>query len=99
MEGPEAIGKIVADLMATSGLSQRKNLHRIWRCWSDMLGGEVSAHTRLAGMRKNVLYVEVDSAPLLQELSAFHKGRLLSGLKEASGAVPLRDIRFRLGSF
>ena len=54
-------------------------------------------HTRVAGLRRGVLEVEVDNAVLLQELAHFHKRRLLEQLRGRLPGTTLTDLRFRAG--
>ena len=53
----------------------------------------------VAGVRRGVLEVEVDSAVLLQELAHFHKRRLLRELRGRLPDTPLNDLRFRNGAW
>ena len=55
--------------------------------------------TRVAGLRRGVLEVEVANSALLQELAQFHKRRLLEALRQMLPGTPLHDLRFRAGSW
>ena len=43
--------------------------------------------------------VEVDSAPLLGELSAYYREEIMNSLRQSEGFPNLQDIRFRAGNF
>ena len=58
------------------------------------------AERYLAGsLRRDTLDVEVKSAVLLQELTQFHKRRLLEALRKALPGVTIGDLRFRAGAW
>ncbi len=93
------VGRAVEDFLRTSGLANslvNRALHETWR---DTVGGEVSEHTRVAGIRKKVLIIEVDSAPWLNELAGFHKDSILKEVQRKLPDEGIVDIQFKAGSF
>jgi len=95
---PEAVGDILAQYIRSSGLKDKLRSPKIYDCWPQVAGDEASAHTRVVGFTNAVLHVEVDSAPWLQMLATFRKPELLQGLRGLMNGVPVKDIRFRVGS-
>ncbi len=90
----------LADVLA--GILKRRlapdpRLSRIWQAWEPLAGPEIAAHARPASIKKGILFVTVDSAPMAQELS-FRKQDLKSSLNRALGADLVADIRFKVGS-
>ena len=71
----------------------------IERCWKDTVGGEVAERTRVVDLKGGTLVVEVDSAPLLGELSAYYREEITQSLRQSAGFPNFQDIRFRAGSF
>ena len=58
----------------------------------------MAAATKVLGVRRGVLEVEVRGGPLLQELAQFHKRALLGKLRPALPAMTLTDLKFRAGA-
>src|SRR5205823_12190289 len=96
--GPESLGEILSRLFAARGWGRRQGRLHLERAWAEAVGPEFAAHTRVAGLRRGVLEVEVDSAVLLQELAHFHKRRLLQELRTRLPDTKLNDLRLRNGA-
>jgi predicted nucleic acid-binding Zn ribbon protein len=94
---PEPIKEILARLFAARGWGRRQARLHLERAWAAAIGPEHEADTRVLGLRRGTLEVEVNGAALLQELAHFHKRRLLQALRERLPAEPPRDLRFRAG--
>jgi hypothetical protein len=67
--------------------------------WAAAVGPEFAPQTRVGGVRRGVLEVEVGNAVLLQELAQFHKRRLLEHLRRELKGMTLTDLRFRAGAW
>ncbi len=96
---PEPIKEVLARLFTARGWGRRQGRLHLERAWEDAVGPEHAPHTRVLGLRRGVFEVEVDSAVLLQELTHFHKRRLLQALRERLPGQPPRELRFRAGSW
>ena len=97
-KGPELFREIVSRLFAARGWGRRQGRLHLERAWAEAVGPEYAEHTRVAGLRRGVLEVEVDNAVLLQELAHFHKRRLLRELRGRLPDTALNDLRFRNGA-
>jgi predicted nucleic acid-binding Zn ribbon protein len=97
--GPERIGEILSRLFTARGWGRRSARLQLEKAWSDAVGAKHQSHTRVLQVRKGVLEVEVDSAIVMQELSSFHKRRLLDKLKRALPNTELKELRFRSGAW
>ena len=95
--GPERLSEILSRLFAARGWGRRQGQLHLEKAWEESAGPEFAAHTRPAGLRRGVLEVVVDNAVLLQELTHFHKRRLLEQLRRRLPDTPLTDLRFRAG--
>jgi hypothetical protein len=95
--GPEPLGEILSRLFTARGWGRRQGRLRLERAWAEAAGPEHAQHTRVAGLRRGVLEVEVANAVLLQELVHYHKRRLLEQLRGRLPEVTLTDLRFRAG--
>jgi predicted nucleic acid-binding Zn ribbon protein len=96
-KGPERLGEVLSRLFTARGWGRRQDRLRLERAWAEAVGEELAAHTRPEALRRGVLEVVVDSAVLLQELTHFHKRRLLAELRQRMPGTPLTDLRFRAG--
>ncbi len=97
-KGPELFREILARLFAARGWGRRQAQLHLEQAWAEAAGSEFAEHTRVAGIRRGVLEVEVDNAVLLQELAHFHKRRLLEQLRRRLPGTTLNDLRFRNGA-
>jgi hypothetical protein len=98
-KGPERLGEILSRLFTARGWGRRQGRLHLEKAWEDVIGPEHLAHTRVAGLRRGVLEVEVANAVLLQELAHFHKRRLLEQLRGRLTGTTLTDLRFRAASW
>jgi predicted nucleic acid-binding Zn ribbon protein len=95
--GPEGLGEVLSRLFASRGWGRKQGRLQLEKAWAEAAGEEVAAHTRPGALRRGVLEVTVDNAVLLQELTHFHKRRLLQQLRQKLPGTPLHDLRFRAG--
>ena len=98
-KGPELLGEILSRLFTARGWGRRQGRLHLERAWAEAVGPEFAGHTRVAGLRRGVLEVEVDSAVLLQELAHYHKRRLPQELRGRLPDTALNDLRFRNGAW
>ena len=96
-KGPELLGEILSRLFTARGWGRRQDRLRLEKAWAEAAGPEHAAHTRVGALRRGVLEVVVGNAVLLQELTHFHKRRLLEQLRGRLPGTPLTDLRFRAG--
>src|SRR4051812_23713611 len=96
---PEPLKEILARLFTARGWGRRQGRLHLERAWAAAVGPEHAPHTRVLGLRRGLFEIEVDSAVLLQELSHYHKRRLLQALRDRLPGEALKDLRFRAGSW
>ncbi len=97
--GPEPIGEILSKLFSSRGWGRRQERINLERAWEESVGPEFVTQTRVGGLKKKVLEVQVKGAVLLQELSQFHRRKILAALKEKLGANVITDVKFRAGNW
>jgi hypothetical protein len=100
--GPETIKEILSRLFTTRGWGRRQGQLHLEKAWAAAVAGvspEHVARTRVAGMRRGILEVEVNNSILLQELAQFHKRRLLEALRSQLTSTTVADLRFRSGTW
>jgi predicted nucleic acid-binding Zn ribbon protein len=97
--GPELLKEVLSRLFAARGWGRRQERLHIEQAWEQAVGPKWAPHTRVLGLRRGVLEVEVDNGAVLQELAHFHKRRLLELLRGQFAGAALNDLRLRAGSW
>jgi predicted nucleic acid-binding Zn ribbon protein len=96
-KGPELLGEILSRLFTARGWGRRQGRLRLEQVWTEVAGEDIARHTRVGGVRRGILEVEVANAVLLQELAHYHKRRLLKDLRGRLPEITITDLRFRAG--
>ena len=94
--GPESLSEILSRLFTARGWGRSQERLRLEQAWAEV-AGQYAGQTRLVGLKRGVLEVEVGNAALFQELVGFHKRPMLEHLKRKLTGVPLKDLKFRPG--
>ena len=95
---PTRTGEILSRVFTARGWGRKQDRLRLEQAWAEAVGPEHAAQTRLNGLRRGVLEVEVTGAVLMQELAHYHKRKLLERLRERLPGTTLTDLRFRAGT-
>jgi len=96
-KGPEKVADVLGRLFTSRGWGRKNDRLRLEAAWADAAGEALVKDTRVLGMKRGVLEVEVRNAVLLSELTQFHKRGLLAKLRKALAGVTLTDVKFRAG--
>ncbi|MBY0514968.1 MAG: DUF721 domain-containing protein [Gemmataceae bacterium] len=97
--GPESIADILGRLFTSRGWGRKTDRLRLEAAWAAAVGPELLRDTRVGGVRRGVLEVEVRNAVLIQELAQFYKRGLLAKLRTALTGVTLTDLKFRAAAW
>jgi hypothetical protein len=92
--GPEAAGEVLARLLRDLRLRERNSEGALAAAWEKAAGGDLSGRARPVAFRRGLLTVEVEGAPLLQEVRGFRARSLLEVLRGLPGGEAVREIRF-----
>jgi len=95
-KGPQAIGDLLADLMARRGFARVRSARSFEAAWRQAAGGLAGQYTRTGAVRRGKLEVIVANSTLVQELS-FQKPALLRALARLLPDEKIDDLRFRVG--
>jgi predicted nucleic acid-binding Zn ribbon protein len=95
--GPENLAEILSRLFTARGWGRRQGRLHLERAWEEAAGKDVAPHTRVGSLRRGVLEITVGNAVLLQELTHYHKRRLLEQLRKRLPGTSITDLRFRSG--
>lgn len=98
-KGPEALKEVLSQLFTARGWGRRQERLHIERAWEGAAGEEIARKTRVGATRRGELEIEVANAVLLQELTHFHKRRLLAEMRRRLPGAGITGLRFRAGSF
>src|SRR5438552_6091508 len=96
-KGPELLGEVLSRLFTARGWGRKQDRLRLEQAWAEAVGPAGAKQTRVAGLRRGVLEIEVGSAVLLQELTHYHKRKLLEQIRKRLPGVTVTDLRFRAG--
>ena len=94
---PELIKEVLARLFTARGWGRRQGRLHLERAWSAAVGSDYDRHTRVLGLKRGILEIEVGSAVLVQELSHYHRRRLLQALREKLPGETIKELRFKVG--
>lgn len=89
----EKIGNVLRDLMREQGLETPLAEHRIVEAWPRVVGPSIDAYTGQIYVRNGVLYVQIRSASLRQNLMMTQQA-LLARLCEQAGETIVTRIHF-----
>jgi predicted nucleic acid-binding Zn ribbon protein len=95
-KGPQAIGTVLADLMARTGFARVQSAASLEAAWREAAGPSAGRFTRVGALRRGTLEIVVANSTFVQELT-FQKAALLGALRRALPDEPIRDLRFRVG--
>jgi hypothetical protein len=98
-KGPEKIADVLGRLFTSRGWGRKNDRLRLESAWAEAAGAKLLKETRVLGLKRGVLEVEVKNAVLMSELAQYHKRGLLAKLRECLKATTLSDIKFRAGAW
>jgi hypothetical protein len=78
------------------GFAKQLRRYEPWRCWGDIVGPSLAAHTCPAGWRGATLVITVEHNTWMQELQ-FMKRELIEKIATACPGTTIKDIRFQVG--
>ncbi len=97
--GPEPIKEVLSRLFTARGWGRRQGRLHLERAWSEAVGPEYDAKTRVLGLKRGIFEIEVASAVMVQELMHYHKRRILQALRVKLAGQTIKELRFKVGSF
>jgi predicted nucleic acid-binding Zn ribbon protein len=88
----------LSELIAQRGYAQVQGDARLQAAWNEAAGPTIARQTRALAIRRGVLHVAVDHAPLLAELAGFYRQTFLEKLSMNHGDLKIHDLKFKLDS-
>jgi hypothetical protein len=93
---PRRIGEVLDTVGRRLGLSSARDIGRLWRAWSDIVGAAVAAHAEPTSLREGVLRVRAESPAWAAEL-----GYLADDIRERAngflGEQLIEELRVWVG--
>jgi predicted nucleic acid-binding Zn ribbon protein len=93
--GPENLADVLAKLFAARGWGRKGERVRLEEAWAKAIGPEFGPETRVGALRRGVLEIEVRNPVLMQELSQFHRKRLVAAVAGHLPGTKVADLKFR----
>ncbi len=97
-KGPQKLSLALGELIALRGYARARGDAQLQSAWTDAAGTTIARQTRAVAIRRGVLHVAVDHAPLLSELAGFYRQAFLQKLQELHAHLGIRDLKFKLDS-
>ncbi len=95
-QGPVHVSAALSELIQRRGYARSLGQTQLRSVWEEVAGSAVAAQTRVTGIQRGALQVEVSNSALLSELVAFQRTALLKSLRERYPELNIKDVKFRL---
>ena len=92
----QSLKEVLKDLVETYRLKAKLNQTKISILWEKAMGKAISRYTKEIKIRKNTLYLTIESASLRQELS-FGKEKIRNIINEELGEDYIQEVIIRGG--
>ncbi len=90
----QSLKQVLKSMVETYRLKARLNQTKIQRSWETVMGAAIAKYTREIKIRKNKLFITIDSAPLRQELS-FGKEKIAKLMNQELGEDFIQEVVIR----
>lgn len=87
------MGLLVRQFLREQGLETPLNEYRAVQAWPEVVGASIARYTGNINIRNSILYVQIRSAALRENLS-FRRTWLARQVNEVVGAQVIREIHF-----
>lgn len=93
-EEPTRLGDALNQMFDAYHIKGKADKTSIVTLWEELLGKTIASRTQKLFFKGDILYVELSSAPLKQELS-LNKAKIMNLIEERVGRDVISDIIFR----
>ena len=90
----QKLNEILKEMMNSKKLKPKLQQEKVKSIWEKMMGPSIGRYTRSIHLRKNKLYIQIDSAPLKQEL-LYGKDKILKIMNEEMGEEVIEEVIIR----
>lgn len=88
-----SVGDAISDLLQQYHLQERFDEKRLIHSWKKLMGATIANRTSKIYIKNKVLFIELTSAPLKNELS-MSKGKIISIFENEIGKDIIKEIIF-----
>lgn len=89
----EPVGSAIEQLLNVYKLKGRFDQKKLINSWNDLMGTAIANKTGKIFIKKDVLFVEIDSAPLKHELN-MQKNKVMELIRKEAGENVIKEIIF-----
>ena len=93
---PAPLSAALSELIAIRGFARVEEHRQYHAAWNTVAGPHLMEHARISRVSRGQVFVEVDNAPLLSELSGFHAPEMLKRLQTDYPQLKIKGLKFRL---
>ena len=86
-----SLGDAIREFLHAYNLEEKVNEQRLMKSWETVVGQMVAKHTKTLYIRNRILFVNIDSCALRNEL-IYSKGKIIGDLNRQAGSVVIEDI-------
>ena len=90
----QSLKSAIGQFLKVSKLSGRLAEQKVIDGWEKIMGAMIAKHTREISIYDKKLFLQLDSAPLKQELF-YSREKIMQMLNEEAGEVVIKEIVFR----
>ncbi len=91
---PRMLGEVLAGLMRRRGLAERSASRELDLAWQEIVGPEISRHSRPGRLRAGVLEILVTNSAVLERLRSFLHQEILEQVRRRLPRSEIRSIRY-----
>jgi predicted nucleic acid-binding Zn ribbon protein len=84
------IGEVIKDL----NIENELRISRIFSCWEEIVGAEISRRAKPKRLTKNTLYISVTSSAWASELSMMSE-KLIDKINSFTGEKVVKSLKFK----
>ena len=93
---PQHLSNALSEFIALRGLARSCSNEQLDAIWRDIAGSVVASQTKVQGIKRGVMQVNVSNSTLLSELAMFHQFSILKALQEKHSNLNVHKLKFRL---
>jgi predicted nucleic acid-binding Zn ribbon protein len=90
----QTIGEAIRKMLREYRLQPQLDEHRLRSVWQEIMGKTIATYTSDIVVRKGVLYLTIQSAPLKHELT-YAKDKIVERINEAMGHEYVKEVVIR----
>ena len=92
-DSPKSLREAIGKYLKEEKLDGKLNEHKLIGIWQELMGPTIASRTDRMFIKKKTLYVNINSAPLKQELN-MSKTKVLKLINEKMGINFIEDAKF-----